>query len=91
MITSGIALGHLYGRAQAGLSAPRGLAAAVRLNLTNFVGHTIWVKPRRSALSMSLPGSNGRNDTTADAMIFKTIVSDIDSMMARDPAARSRI
>jgi serine O-acetyltransferase len=40
---------------------------------------------------MSLPGSNGRNDTTADAMIFKTIVSDIDSMMARDPAARSRI
>ncbi len=31
------------------------------------------------------------DDTTADAMIFKTLVSDIDSMMARDPAARSRL
>ncbi len=68
----------------------RSLAKTARLNLTNFVGHTIWVS-RPSHRGRGSPGGNGVDITTADAMIFKTLVSDIDSMMARDPAARSRV
>src|ERR1700740_404570 len=63
----------------------------VRLNLTNLVGHIICHLKGLHAPDFCRGGTRGTADITmVGHMLFKQVRDEIDSMMARDPAARSR-
>src|SRR5215831_18952770 len=63
-----------------------------QLNLTKLVGHIICEFKRLHAPGFCRGGTCGTADITmVGHMFFKQVRDEIDSMMARDPAARSRL